>query len=181
MVQKADALQYEYGEGPCLDAIWNLDTYLINDLSTESRWPRWTPAAAALGVGSVLSLKLDTDGGVEGGLNLYSYKPRVFGLDDVAAASIFARHASVALEDVHRVEGLRTALRSRQTIGVAQGMLMQRYKLTLDQSFEVLRRFSQNRNIKLRVLAEHLVRTGSVSDVSGLTDAVPHEEAAHLE
>jgi GAF domain-containing protein len=161
-VGKADALQYEFDEGPGLDAIWELDTYLIDNLCTESRWPRWAPSAAALGLTSVLSLRLETSSETLGALNLYATVPFAFDSTDVAVASIFARHASYALDAAQEATGLRTALRSRQLIGVAQGILMQRYQLTLDQSFEVLRRYSQDQNVKLRDVAEHLVRDGRI-------------------
>lgn len=170
MVEKADGLQYEFGQGPCLEAIWELDTYLIEDMETETRWPQWAPAAAELGFRSILSVRLDTPEQTLGGLNMYSRTPHAFDHDDVMIASIFARHASNALAVTRRHEGLNTALRTRQAIGVAQGMLMQRYGLTLDQSFELLRRYSNDNNIRLRLLAEQLIKAGRIT--SSLDDAI---------
>lgn len=167
LVDKAHALQQQLGQGPCLETIWQLDTCLIDDLRAETRWPEWVSRAADLGIGSALSLRLQTAGATLGSLNLYATDPRAFDHTDVAIASIFARHAAAALDAVKEVSGLRTALRSRQLIGVAQGMLMQRYRLSLDQSFEVLRRYSQDENIKLRDLAEQLVHEGQLPTSSG--------------
>jgi GAF domain-containing protein len=162
VVEKLDALQNELGEGPCLSAIWALDTYVIDDVGADERWPHWSPRAHELGIGSVLSLRLFTPTQVLGALNLYAAAKVAFDPTDVAVASIFARHAADALDVAQERNGLRIALRSRQLIGVAQGMLMQRYELTLDQSFEVLRRYSQDQNIRLRDLAEQLVADGHI-------------------
>ena len=171
LIEKADTLQYEFGEGPCLEAIWSLDTCLIEDLETETRWPRWTPAAAELGFRSILSVRLDTPEHTLGGLNLYAFTPHAFDQTDVMIASIFARHASNALAMTRRVDGLRVALRTRQAIGVAQGMLMQRYGLSLDQSFELMRRYSNDHNIRLRVLAERMVESGRITNgIQGIAE-----------
>lgn len=168
IVVEADRLQDELGEGPCVDTLW-LDTYVVPDLEHETRWPRWATRAAELGIRSALSLRLDTpdDRQATASLNLYAIAPEAFDNTDLAIASIFARHAGTALSGARTRDELRTAMRSRQVIGVAQGILIQRFGLTLDQSFEVLRRFSQNHNIKLRVLAEELVRSGGIPELSG--------------
>jgi len=164
VVEKLDALQNELSEGPCLSALFALDTYVIDDVGADKRWPQWSPRAHDLGIGSVLSLRLSTPNQVLGALNLYAAATAAFDPTDVAVASIFARHAADALDVAQERKGLRIALRSRQLIGVAQGMLMQRYELTLDQSFEVLRRYSQDQNIRLRDLAEQLVADGHIAD-----------------
>ena len=167
LVDQADALQYQLGEGPCLEAIWTLDTCTIDDMKTETRWPTWAPRAAGLGIGSVLSVQVETpEGQALAGLNLYANRPHAFDHTDVAIASILARHAGTALADALNQEQLRTAMRSRQIIGVAQGILIQRFGLDLDQSFEVLRRYSQNNNMKLRDLAQNLVRAGGIRERS---------------
>lgn len=161
----ADDLQYKLDEGPCLEAIWRMGVFVIENLNTETRWPEWAPQAARLGIASVLSIKIDTPGTRgEAALNLYSGTPYAFDHTDVALAGIFARHAASALEGARQQDQLRAAARSRQVIGVAEGILMQRFGLTLDQSFELLRRYSQTYNVKLRVLAENLVAAGGIRD-----------------
>ncbi|GAB3918098.1 hypothetical protein GCM10011575_42690 [Microlunatus endophyticus] len=173
---QAAELENELGEGPCLDAIWDLGTITVNDLGTELRWPTWGRAAADLGIKSMLAVRLEVAGQpIVASLNLFADRPTGFDSTDLGIASVFARHASQALAAVRVEEGLRAAARSRQTIGVAEGMLMQRFGLTLDQSFELLRRYSQTRNIKLRELAEHLVESG------GIPDPGPGDPAADLE
>lgn len=166
LVARVDELQYEYSEGPCLDAIWKMDAYLIEDMAAERRWPHWGPRVAALGIGSVLSVRLDTGTETIGGLNLYAQRTEAFDVVDLEVAGIFARHAASALGVARERDNLRAALRSRQLIGVAQGMLMQRYGLDLDQSFHLLSRYSQQHNIKLRVMAENLLRARGIPDLS---------------
>jgi GAF domain-containing protein len=154
-----DALQYELGEGPCLEAIWDTDCYLTHAAAADRRWPRWGPRVAKEGVGAVLSIPLVTENETLGALNLYSARPHAFLTDDVDLALVFAAHATNAMSTARLVTGLQTAVRSRHLIGVAQGILMTRYELTMDQSFEVLRRFSSHANIKLRDLAAVVVET----------------------
>jgi transcriptional regulator with GAF, ATPase, and Fis domain len=157
LVERADALQYELAEGPCLDAIWVDDTYVIDNMLVEQRWPRWAPKAAELGMRSILSVRLATPRDLVGGLNLYSADVDAFDEDAVVTAHIYAAHASAAIAATNEVEHLRTAMQSRHLIGVAQGLLMQRYALTEDAAFQVLSRHSQNSNVRLRDVAAELV------------------------
>lgn len=162
MVEQAARLQHEVGEGPCLEAIETAEVCASGDLDHEVRWPRWSSHALRLGIRSCLSVPLEGATGVVGALNLYATTAHAFDSTDVAMATIFARHAADAIDTAQEVSGLRTALRSRQIIGVAQGILMQRFGLNLDQAFEVLRRYSQNENLKVREVAEELVRSGNL-------------------
>lgn len=157
VVEKGDALQYEYNEGPCLQAIWSHDTFVVEDMSHDDRWPTWGPKAAALGLRSILAVRLFTNGETHGALNMYAVDPRRFDDDDVAMAQIYATHASVALAAAREEEQLRTAIDSRHLIGLAQGILMERFDISVDRAFEVLRRYSQTRNLKLRAIAEEVV------------------------
>jgi GAF domain-containing protein len=160
-----DALQYDLGEGPCLEAIWDNDWYATHDTSTDDRWPRWGPRVAEHGVGSVLSIQLATETETLGALNLYAGPVHAYQPDDIDLALIFAAHATNALSAARLVTGLQTAVQSRHLIGVAQGILMNRYELTLDQSFEVLRRFSSQANIKLRDLAAAVIEHRRLPDL----------------
>ena len=167
VAERAAELENELGEGPCLEAVWDMDSVSVADLTAEKRWLRWSPAAVGLGIKSMLSVRLELSGQpVVASLNLFARVPGAFDATDLAIASIFARHAGQALAAARTEEGLRTAARSRQVIGIAQGMLMQRFGLTLDQSFELLRRYSQTRNLKLRGLAENLIEAGGIPTTS---------------
>ena len=164
LILQADELQYKLGEGPCLDAVWTNGVFVIPDLSADGRWPRWAPAAADLGVGSSVSVHLFTDTAL-GSLNLYSLHPRDYSHSDVEAARIIAAHASVVLAYTLEERNLWQAIDSRNLIGQAQGMLMQKYGLTADKAFAVLRRYSQDQNAKLVVLAEQITTTGQLPAV----------------
>jgi GAF domain-containing protein len=159
IIRQADKLQTELGEGPCLQAIWDDETFVVNDTAADSRWPTFGPRAAELGLHSILSVRLRSGEHTIGAINFYCSNVREFDRDDVAMAQIFAQHASIALANAKREEGLRVAIDSRHLIGQAQGILMERFGLTADKAFAVLRRYSQDKNIKLRDLAEEIVST----------------------
>lgn len=152
-----DTWQDELAEGPSLDALADEETCLVPDLRSETRWPTWSARVADAGVGSVLSVRLATESDTIGSLNLYAAKPFAFGADDVDLALVFASHAAAAVNAARLVTGLQAAVRSRHLIGVAQGIIMQRYDMSMDASFEVLRRYSSHANIKLREVAALVV------------------------
>lgn len=157
LVEVVDSLQYQLGEGPCLSAIWVDETYVISDMTTEARWPRWATQASRLGIRSVLSVRLATPADVIGGLNLYSSQLNSYTENSIDVAHMYALHAATALEVSSEVDGLRSALQSRHTIGIAQGILMKRYNLDVDGSFALLKRLSQDENRKLRDVAAQIV------------------------
>lgn len=162
-VRQADQLQNSCGEGTWLvtgspdDLGPGGHTQLIADTRRNERFPQWSSGLAALGFGSVLSIHLFTPARTLGALNVYAQAPLAFGDDDVELAEIFGRHASVALMSAQFGESLRAAVSSRHVIGQAQGILMERYQVDADRAFEVLRRYSQHKNIKLRVIAEQVI------------------------
>lgn len=161
-VVEADVLQYQLGEGPCVDASLEKRLLMSDDLRTDPRWPRWGPSAASLGFRSVLSAELHAGGGRIGALNLYGSHVRQFTDEDADIAMLFAQHAAAALAAVSLQDGLRNALNSRTLIGQAQGMLMERFGLQPDQAFAVLRRYSQTHNMKLADVARDLVETSAL-------------------
>ena len=155
---RAHLLQVELDEGPCLDAIEARSTiYRIDDARTDDRWPRWGAEVVKLGYRSVLSAPLATRDRHYGSINVYAARVDAFDEDDEAVAMILARHASVALATSHNLEGLRRAIDARKLIGIAMGMLMERYSIDSEQAFDVLRRYSQTHNTKLRDVAEQVV------------------------
>jgi GAF domain-containing protein len=165
-----DAIQQRTGEGPCLEAIARRRIVYTEDLDTDVRWPQFSPEAAAAGIRSVISLPLAANS-VEGSLNLYAHYPAAFGVVDRAKATILTSLASLALsvaqsheDEELRAENLNAALGTRETIGEALGILMERERITADQAFDILRRASQHLNIKLREVAQHLVDTGESPD-----------------
>lgn len=156
-VTTSHELQREFDEGPCLDALDSGGSFVSADVAADERWPRWGKAVADLGIRSAMSVLLETRERRYGSLNLYSNRLNAFDGDDLATAMIFARHASIALANAHHEQGLLVAIDARKLIGQAQGILMERFDIDPDRSFEVLRRYSQHHNQKLRDVAEWVV------------------------
>lgn len=160
VVDQADALQYALTEGPCLTAAETNGLFVIPETATDPRWPNWGPRAAALGLHSVLSVHLFTERDVLGALNLYARPSYRYSEDDIEAAQVVAAHASVGLARSRSEQNLWRAVDARHVIGQAQGVLMERFSLEAEASFAVLRRYSQQHNIKLHEVAVILLRTG---------------------
>lgn len=164
-VARAHELQVELDEGPCLDAIEDpTGIYSIADTALDERWPRWSAEVVKLGYRSVLSVPLATSSRRFGSLNVYALRPDAFDEDDVAVTTLLARHASVALAANRDLEGLRKAVDARKLIGIAIGILMERYSLDSDRAFDVLRRYSQDKNVKLRDVARQVVEERGLPD-----------------
>jgi GAF domain-containing protein len=166
VVNEIDALQHETGEGPCLDAVTQRLIFYADDVADDPRWPRFGPQASAAGIRSILALPLTTNATL-GALNLYAHYPAAFGVIDRAKGVILASLAGLAVSAAHshedeerRADNLNTALATREVIGQAQGILMERERISSAQAFDVLRRASQHLNRKLRDIAQDLVDTG---------------------
>jgi GAF domain-containing protein len=157
LVSKLDLLQTELSEGPCLEALEDDQTFVIDDTTTESRWANWCQGAADAGVRSVLSVRMATPSHLGSCLNIYSGTVQAFDEDAVLTAQIYATHAGNAITATDQRDQLNTALQTRHVIGVAQGLLMQRYGITEPAAFQVLARHSQDRNVKLRAVARELL------------------------
>jgi ANTAR domain/GAF domain len=171
LVTEADSLQHLSGEGPCLDAITHRLAFYAEDLSIDSRWPGFAPAAMAIGIRGALALPLSSDAH-PGAVNLYARFPSAFGVVDRAKAVILSSLASLALsaaysheDEERRAAGFAAALRTREIIGEALGILMERERISANQAFDILRRASQHLNIKLRDIAQDLVDTGEDPDI----------------
>jgi transcriptional regulator with GAF, ATPase, and Fis domain len=156
-----DDLQLRFREGPCLDAAVGNPSVLCNDLREDPRWPRFAKAAVAAGVHSLLSFQLFTHNARMGALNLFGLKPGVFTVEREAVGAMLATHAAIALiaDDV-RLQ-FQSALASRDIIGQAKGMIMERFNVDAVCAFELLTRVSQNSNIRVAEVAEEIVSRGS--------------------
>ena len=158
---RLDALQFDVGQGPCLDAIAEEQTFISDDLATESRWPLFSSRAhAETGVTSMLGLRLFARNRTLGALNLLSSRKAAFGDDALSIGAVFASLAAVALNAAQTEEGLQLALKSREVIGQAMGILMERHRITDDEAFQRLAMASQSLNVRLRDVAEQIVLTG---------------------
>lgn len=159
LVETLNRVQQECGEGPDMEALSDRYGILVPDTSAERRWPTWAERVAGHGIRSVISVLLSTSAQTIGTLNLYDSRPGRFDIDDLAVAHLLARHAAVALAKARTAENLWQAVDARKLVGQAQGILMERFSLTADQAFAVLMRYSQDNNLKLRVVAGQLVET----------------------
>lgn len=162
LVAELDRLQLECGEGPDIDVLEDRFSLIVADTHTDRRWPKWAKAVAEAGIRSLLSVRLYTSSTTVGTLNLYDEQPARFDVADQEIAHVLARHAAVALSTAMKTENLWQAIDSRKLVGQAQGILMERYGLNGDQAFAVLMRYSQDKNIKLRAVAEMLIETRSL-------------------
>lgn len=155
IVRRSDAIQGELGEGPCFNAVTDEEpVQRIPDLRTAGdRWPRYAPRAAELGIRSAMGFRLFTRHHTLGALNLYSFRPNAFSERDEHLGWLLASHAAVAFAYARTEEQLQTALRSRDEIGQAIGIVMERFHLGQDEAFELLKKTSQDLNIKLRDVA----------------------------
>lgn len=165
IVAKLDKVQLEHGEGPDIDVLSDpRSTVLVDDTTTDERWPRWAEAVAAAGVRSMLGIRLHTSATTIGSLNLFDPRPHHFTEEDRDVAHIFARHAAVALSSARDTANLWKAIDARRLIGQAQGILMERFDMDAEQAFAVLRRYSQDHNVKLHMVAERLIETRTLTE-----------------
>jgi GAF domain-containing protein len=151
-------LQGALREGPGREALQSCAPEGSDDLEAETRWPMWSSAVAEMGLRSSLAVPLHERGKVFAMLHLYSERPGNFDAARISLATLLARRSSVALAAVKRTEHLKKAVDSRTVIGQAEGILMERYNLDAETAFSVLRRHSQQGNLKLHDVAEQVVR-----------------------
>ena len=166
-VRRADAIQYELGSGPCVDAILEQTTFRPRDLATDSRWPDYGQRVTQdLGLRSMLSYRMRVEGeSALAGLNFYGDEPDAFTDRDALVGLLLATHGAQAAALIfqrNRVSHLERALGSNRRIGMAMGILMARHKVTEDQAFDLLRIASQNSNRKLADVAADVVDTGTL-------------------
>ncbi len=160
LVRRIDALQHELSEGPCLDALRKDHTVVSADLATDARWPSWGPQVVEqVGLSSSVSYRLYSTDKDLGALNLYGTEASAFTSEDIADGRALAAHVAVALAAAQEVEHLEHAMRGRTVIGQATGILMERFDLAPERAFSVLSRMSQQKNVKLRAIADEIVTT----------------------
>jgi GAF domain-containing protein len=160
LLRRLDELQFELREGPCYDALHTDEVVIGRNLTEDERWPSWGPRAAReVGVRSSVSYRLFSGENTLGAMNLYSLEVDAFDVEDIHNGGALAAHVAVALGEAQNVTNLETAIDVRTGIGRAEGILMERFDLSPEQAFAVLRRASQAHNIKLNRVAEELVRT----------------------
>jgi len=148
--------------GPCSAVLRNESTIRIDELAAVLDWPEYRAQALAVGINSMLCVPLTTDGRLFGALVFYGRAPFAFTDETLQGAQLYAVHAAVALAAAQDHANLLAAVDSRDRIGQAKGILMERHKLTDSQAFAMLTKVSQNTNTPLRVIAEQLSTTGQI-------------------
>ncbi len=172
VVRGLEEMECRVDEGPCLDAIARRPTFESPDLRDHlAVWPTFTAGAIDAGIHSMLAFRLFAAEDTLGALDLYGYSAGAFDEAARAFGTVFAAHAALALagaqlheHDLADVDGLRVALEARDTIGQAKGILMATHRVDTDAAFELLRSASNHRNVKLRDVADHVVRTGALPE-----------------
>jgi len=169
-VAELDALQARLWEGPCMDAIREPESVYSEDLAADERWPQFAGQAVQRGMRSLLACRLSLNDDPLGALNLYSREPSAFDASDREVAELFAAHAAVALgaaethaDDLTKNLNLQEAIETRDIIGQAKGVLMERQHIEADRAFDILRAASQRSNVKVRDVAA-LIVSGSELD-----------------
>jgi GAF domain-containing protein len=159
-----DEKQYDTGHGPCVDAANERTVFLIRDMASETRWPRFTEQAVTQGVVASLSVGMPVEDTVTGALNIYAVQSGALDEDDIELASTFASYAAVALANANLYSTtaklaaqMDEAMKSRAVIEQAKGILIAQQHVTVDEAFDILIRASQASNRKLRDIAEALV------------------------
>jgi anti-anti-sigma factor len=163
-ISDMDTNQYATGEGPCIDATLEGRWFHAESLEEETRWPAFSPLARGLGIHAILSSPLWCQGEPVGALNIYSRSPRAFATKEQELAAVFAAEASrvltaaraVAIDD-QLTRRFQEALRTREIIAEAQGVIMARQGVTENEAFDTLRHLSQTSGESLRQRAEGVV------------------------
>jgi ANTAR domain/GAF domain len=158
---RLDKLQHDFGEGPCSDAALKQTIVRSDDMRDEARWPRYAPAAVRHGVLSSLSFKLYTADRTAGALNLFSFKAGAWDTEAETIGSVFAAHAAAAIMAGRHGEHMQSALSTRDRIGQAKGIIMERYGVDDVRAFEMLRALSQESQAKLVDIAQRVIETRS--------------------
>jgi transcriptional regulator with GAF, ATPase, and Fis domain len=153
---RVDAAQLRTGEEPCLEAAAHAVMIRCDNFVEDSRWPHFAPAAVAAGVHSVLSFQLYSHAADTGALNLFGYHARRFNAESEAIGAMLATHAATALIAANRQHQFDSALASRDVIGQAKGIIMERFDLDAVRAFEMLTRMSQNSSTPVSVVAAEI-------------------------
>jgi hypothetical protein len=156
-IDALDARQYELHEGPCYETVTSENIHVSFDLAHDPRWPNYGPMAAEMGIHAQLAVLLTDHSPRRTALNVYADAAQEFDYESIATAELFASHASVAMGFLQTVETLSSAIGTRQTIGQATGIVMERYQVDEQRAFAFLVRISKQSNVKLRDVAADFV------------------------
>ena len=159
LMYELDEIQMEMQEGPCIEAA--LDEVVVRtvDFAHEQRWPTYSPALVERGIRSGLSFKLYTADRTAGALNLFGLEPNRWDGEAETVGMVLAAHAAAAIMASREGDQLQSALSTRDRIGQAKGIIMERFNIDDVQAFAMLRRLSQDTNTKLIDVAQRVIET----------------------
>lgn len=164
VVERADALQYEIEQGPCLSAWASGETIVVQDIVRDERWSDWSAAVTPLGVASSISVPLIFGSETFGAVKVYATEPQAFTERSRAVLELLARQAAVLLKHATTAEqakklseDLRRTLHSRDVIGMAKGILMERFGLDADAAARHLMKQAVSEDRTLGEIAAGLV------------------------
>lgn len=165
VARKIDKLELALGSGPCLDAFEEETTQIASDLTAGDRWPEFAARVVAeTRVRGALSIRVPVDRAKVGALNLFSDSANAFDTKSIQRAMVLAAFATVATNAAAHGEdaaGLRRGLARNREIGKAVGMLMLLNEISGDEAFDILRRASQDTNVKVVDVAAEFLRSHS--------------------
>lgn len=156
---KLDELQMRHHEGPCLEAALDEVVIRTDDFRDEPRFPHYAHEVVKLGVLSALSFKLYTADRTAGALNLFGFQPNLWTSEAETIGMVLAAHAAAAVLASREGEQLQSALSTRDRIGQAKGIIMERFNVDDVQAFAMLRQLSQDTNTKLIDVAQKVIDT----------------------
>jgi hypothetical protein len=164
-IGKLDNTQSELREGPCITALEDPPPnglVVAEDFggADAERWPRFAPYVVEAGYRALMSTQLASGAGLRAALNLYSATPNAYDENARTMAGLFGVQASLLLYGAETAAHLQRAVDSRDVIGQAKGILMERFRVTSEHAFRMLVSSSQNTNIKLVEVARWLTETG---------------------
>ncbi len=166
VVEHLDGLQYELAEGPCLTAWEERHVVKVDDIAQDDRWPRWAEAAGKSEMRSALSAPLVAGGDALGAIKVYSRKPSAFGEREEYLLTMFAAQSAILLANVRSFDNARKlsgslvdAMRARDVINMAKGVVMAREHVDEGTAFAQLARNAHEEHKNLRDLAGALVRS----------------------
>jgi transcriptional regulator with GAF, ATPase, and Fis domain len=164
---KVGEIQRTTRTGPCVETAREQITIRADDLNTETRWPAFTSRALELGVQSVLSFQLFVEGDSMGALDVYGSEINAFDAEAENTGLLLASHAAIAMAASRDITNLHAGMDTRDIIGQAKGILMERYKIAPHEAFDLLVMASQRTHRKLRDIADELAATGELNGPRG--------------
>ncbi|WP_181578289.1 GAF and ANTAR domain-containing protein [Arthrobacter sp. AQ5-05] len=164
LVERADALQYDLEQGPCLSACASGETIVVQDIAADERWPDWSGAVATLRVASSISVPLKSSSESFGAVKVYSAEIQAFTERSRGILELLAQQATVWLEHATTAENakklsneLRSTLHSRDVIGMAKGIVMERHGVSENDAVRLLMKQAIAEHLTLSALAVRLV------------------------